>query len=1065
MRTVVRTIAVGLACVVHSVVLDAKTLALWPIEWDEATGTFSAASGYNAVDGTYPMTFERVQGPGVYEEDMIGWRLPPNPDPSVPTDRALNKWAVTGYAWDGDSKAAILGCENIAYDHLRRTHDFTVESYVKIKGLPTSGSNFYMFGTFHGDGNNCWMFNLRNISGNIKWNVYVPGSQGGDTVLAQLTQDDLALLTNAWHHIAITHATKSPDTGKEEWKAYLDGVQIGSTISLDPIASMPEPTKRQMNVGGRPGGTQRATAAFDYLRVSDTALDPTAFLCAGGVPQTVPNETTVGYWQLGKTAAGGLDFSPSVGTAVIGAGVGIGALTKDNMQSASIDFRSDDLPFSTQPPNTLMTPTAEWPPRNTACAWGLGMTKSYLRIANNFGALLSTTNSFTVEGWFKPTITNPADADYHVLFGSRDGTGHNYGWTLYLNRNDRYGTPSRLGFFVSISFGTTTKEVYFLNGTDLGDWTGWKHLALVYKADAGSHGIWSLYLDGSLYSTAENSEDYDWSNPPDSWPFSLFGRPNTSDTWEGGADCVRVCRTALDPAQFLSATTGARPATDVLALWPLELTDDFFFDGYDRVGGWHLDTCFPDGDMTKAYLYRPRSSDDSPVVTNPDKSRTLHGNRSLQDGSALYWNPADTSIDPGGKAGSRAYLVTRDPNVTAAFYNRAPLTLELYFKRVANVDSDEILFYLCKDFVLGQRPEVALNIQMTAADGFLIRDNEWIAGTAADYYFGYKDAAVTGKWRHYAFVRTFDDSQGTVTWRLFADGELVGTVTKTARTTVGAHTSGEALLVGGRTSDSKTLKGSISHLRISCAALASDEFLCGSAPAPDTAPTTLAYWPLDKAGTQLDLSSRVNEGNGLTGIGITALDQTGAALSRPDTTPTFVGDPIANEGSIRYASGTASVPLLGAELSPWKSFTLEGWVRNPEGTLIETSEDGANGGWSLTATDAGLRLTGRMGIRTTMFVDHTFVLLPANWATDWHHLALVNEAKKGPTGMWTLFIDDKAVGTATNNYAVLGDTICLPRTFKLGSNFNGDLDVWRLSRTSLTPRQFLFAPGFMLLLR
>ena len=77
-------------------VASGKTVALWPVEYDVAKNAWNPFGQVNAVDGSYPLHLHAINLDLSTDDLQIGWELPPNPDPSVPLERARNRRAVVG---------------------------------------------------------------------------------------------------------------------------------------------------------------------------------------------------------------------------------------------------------------------------------------------------------------------------------------------------------------------------------------------------------------------------------------------------------------------------------------------------------------------------------------------------------------------------------------------------------------------------------------------------------------------------------------------------------------------------------------------------------------------------------------------------------------------------------------------------------------------------------------------------------------------------------------------------------------------------------------------------------
>ena len=128
-----RQIFLTFAAAAVAMTASARTVALWPVEYDIGRRSWNPYSQANAVDESYPLRAHSINLDLSIDNLQTGWELPPNPDPSVPIERARNRRAVA--ALSGDGNAPALCCENLGADYLTRMHDYTVEMYVKLLDL------------------------------------------------------------------------------------------------------------------------------------------------------------------------------------------------------------------------------------------------------------------------------------------------------------------------------------------------------------------------------------------------------------------------------------------------------------------------------------------------------------------------------------------------------------------------------------------------------------------------------------------------------------------------------------------------------------------------------------------------------------------------------------------------------------------------------------------------------------------------------------------------------------------------------------------------------------------
>jgi hypothetical protein len=1011
---------VSAICAVCAFAASARTVALWPVEYDVARNSWNPFGQVNAVDGSYPLHLYGVNTTISTDDLQVGWELPPNPDPSVPLERARNRRAVAGLSSEGNKP--VLSCENLGADYLTRMHDYTVEMYVKLLDLPTGTGWYYLFGALNKDStsssdpldsNNRWMVTFRhdNSAGNYYWNHYSAGGNGGDKKVKTLTNEEAAALTNVWHHIAFTHEARNA-SDKEEWKLYLDGELLGAD-SNTPLASIVTPVAHSFEVGGR-FSTARASAAFDYIRVSDEVLDPSQFLCAEN--PNMPNvSSTIAYWKFDVGADGKPDLRPAVGQAELSGLVGIG--DKTNM------------------PTTIMTPCRiEQAPTgiagNNGCVRGRGPRYSFLSHPS-VGNEVTLTNDFTVEGWFKPEAAAYDAEANRSLFGTRDKS--NVGWTLFLTKNAKFGTGKTWGFFVSVNSDAKTEDVYITNATDMVEWNDWKHVALVYEAGTGN-GTWKVYLDGELHGSAPNTVKPSYADPPN-WPFLIGGRHNYVTDWKGCIDYVRVSKAALQPSQFLR-TNGGAAATDVVATWPLDVSGEMFFEGADISGNEnHLDRHWQDMSPNTSSKWMLQAKDDAPTITNPDRTFGFRGDPAAKNGSVQFWEAVNKDTWPG----RCSYAATRDRTVIEAMKKRGPLTVEMYVKRTCDASACdtkqwEHLCAWCGYFDRGKRYGDLVLIRYDPTNGFQVNDQAWMQNSG-DTSFNNKGAVEPkNEWRHYAFVRTFEGTD--LVWRFYINGQQEGIVQKTARISIkGSNPGYSNFLIGGRGFDVTAFKGRIGTVRISSAALAPEDFLCATEQTTPvaSAPEVIGIWPLDRDGETVVSTNAVDGRYGL------VVSNASVCAER-------------KHGSVALTQGGAVAPYLGLYATMFRPFTVQGWVKNPSGPLCGTWDDTTEGGWRLTANgDGTFNLVGRSNFRSTYYLKETFNAGAINWSA-WHHVALVYDPLSGEEGVWTFFVDAKSIGTVANRSRPDDSLLMVPRDLAIAGGYDGRNDGWR------TPCRLLAAP-------
>ncbi len=594
---------------------EAKTVALWPLEFDErnATGNLRCM-----IDSANDMSL----GSTTYlawRRDGAPWALPPNPD----TDRHVydwnNSWALWSTNGPGQEGGQICRAANNEIQRtLSVTNDFTLEGWINVHDVPDHNGWFIIANVLGGSAKKGgWIWSMRRQSQsefNPDFELFVTdgGTSCNDKPLGGIRFTDLTGLTNVWMHVAMVHRARKTNN-KSEWAMYTNGVLYAS---VEGRVFAPDETNYTENnaleLGGRSNNAaNRLKGGLDYWRLSDVALEPSAFLCAGGEERPTPVDPSASrfYWPLDRTAQGAIDVSSRLGNSSLSLGF---PLPVEN--STGWYFPSLDAAFEGQPPNTTVTL-----PGGNAGSFFAPKGGCHWRFAE-LGRKLEVDQDFTVEGWFKPRRCDGTEQKVQYMFNTRLSHG---GWALGFQNS---GSRWCLQLFVEQTNDVNLAGNAHLSG-DLSDWSDWRHVALVYDHAAGDgRGVWTTYLDGKFERCHTNSVAP--SDTTGSEYFHIGGRMGTTTTFHGGVDCVRVTARALAPDQLLCATESPRAvdAADVLGFWPLDCSaDGLACNGRDLTGQYS----FADADGIPADR-RPSSVADVPTITNPDATWTFAGGLQLR---------------------------------------------------------------------------------------------------------------------------------------------------------------------------------------------------------------------------------------------------------------------------------------------------------------------------------------------------------------------------------------------------------------------------------------------------
>ena len=1055
MKTI-KTLWMMAAAVVVAFVAQARSIALWPVEYDSTLTTFDGASVILPGDDL-----------SIYTDDTtvsgiaagVGWNLPPNLGEDKFLFDPINHTAITGtLGVSTDAKGMTMRCTSAnVVNHLYPTNDFTLEGWFTMTEYKTDNWVVFMQQGL-GSGDKSGWFIAFLFSESRKW--FRLTAAGGDVAFNDLTAEETVALTNGWRHFALTFQFNASET-TSAWTMYLDGVSKG-TINRPKVTSVNN-SHQAFEFGGRYNSkSNRFFGGFDYWRLSDEVLAPSQFLNAGGVGTVIPVPThtisTVAYWKLGTNADGTLDGSDYVGSADLSDGLHDLPTTTSGFFSGMVP--SSESAFSGNPPNPTITLSSP----NSGSALSLSKTGSSdsakngtVLVVPDLGSELSFANDFTVEGWIKPRWkTGTAGVGY--LFGTRfDGNG----WVLGVNASNQA--------YIYAQDGSGTFHNSAVICTMPANWLEkWTHIALVYSATTGN-GTWSLYADGALLGTLVNSRASTASNTS----FRIGGRETRDWTFNGNYDCFRVSKTALSPSQFLCTANGTA-ASNVLALWPLDTPDGVSWNLRDEIGNYTLRAL-------RSANYRPVvDASSAPTVTNPDTSANFNGCAASTRGSVAFGS-AD------GTERTRSFLATSDPSVITAISSKNGFTIEGYFKRAAAAVGDEYLFIAPKMTPFDTTiPQISF---IYSSNGFYIYDTKFsnFGPSASGSFSGTGDQPI-GEWRHFALtyqgVETKNANNQTVltsTWKLYINGSLSGTL---SRATLGAVDSANPrwFAIGSRPSNGNAFRGSLSSVRISNTALEPGQFLCdaGTLPVP-TVPETLAYWPLDSAdGASFDLAAKTDP-IGYSFYYYAAAAVGGSAERAIGSLPGGVDVSLsrANTGSVTLTGGSSDymrTAYLGRRLALDKDFTVEGWfkwnaaTRGRRNVLAGTYDAGKHKGWRLEIDDTGdaprFRVFARAGENCSPLVDSVFAGRVLGNIGAWQHVALSYNPHAGH-GTWTLRLDGQDAGTVENDWrddSLLGTS----DTFVLGNycdtlvgGFGGTYDMWRVSKGSVATENLIWRPRGM----
>ena len=1040
--------ALAIAAVAAAAGVQARTVALWPIEWDYDNGEYDLRC---ATTPAYDLTAMKNLTPAT-ENNTLPWNLPPNPDAATFLFSPANYSSLMSSTGNGYLSGSIDP------EVLAQHSPYTIEGYVKFTGTGSTSGGSWVVLVHNGSEAFTLLSQLRLVADNNKYYFRVWAANPGRTTLdATFDGPGLTaaeLVDGNWHHWAITHLPNDGN-GNRVFETFWDGVSSG--VKKDAAIVGRQSTGGPLMFGTRGDNTTTIKGGMDYIRISDTVLSSSEFLCAGGGSGTTFTQTTprtVGYWRLGHDANGGVDGSSAMGGALFGRSyLGTAA------DSCSLTADPDQA-FDGQPPNPTVTI-----PGGNAGSFVVPYDRNARLVVSGLASHLSASNQdFTVEAYFRPGTHSMSVTGSRVLFSTMDHFANESGWVLALCSNPRTsGDPGRVFRMISHDDGGNLYSHTPIGG-EVAGWTGgWKHIALVHHATGGNngYGYWQLYLDGTLHGSLHDTRQMRDANLGN----FILGRTVYLYPAPGKFDCLRVSGTALSPSQFLCATNGTA-ATDVLAFFPLDRSADgsAYSVIADIAGSYSQGTALDSA-------YKASAQTDAPTVTNLDSSVGI-----------CSFGETAGSVGFGGYGGASSVLYSYDQaTLDALNADGASYTIEAYVKHEGGTPSAEQHIFLASDKIrpekwsTGQTYWPGLQIRITyAQNGFKLSDRYGSApASGGSGAFQDKEIGVTMTddiWHHIALVSDIDynanTTSGTGEWRFYLDGELVYT---SDRYNVGKNRALDGMEIGRRHwGGEQPFSGKIAHLRISRAVLDPSDFLNAAAPAGET-PTTISYWPLNFRKGVLDIGNAVAPLLPFSSDLATGIDD--RAMVRP-VHVSVAAEGARNYGSVSLASG---VPLVSTNAASsignlTHAFTVEGYIKRTGAvsggreTICGTYRNGH--GWKLVLDNTGatpaFRMYGSGRMPVCDFVDASFGNDASVVFGVWRHIALTYDPMG--SGVWRLYVNGMFAGMVENAWNPK-DVDIRQDTFLLGADasdadglFAGNFDMWRISTGIRATDTFLY-PG------
>ncbi|MBQ7188231.1 MAG: hypothetical protein IJR99_02330, partial [Kiritimatiellae bacterium] len=1004
-------------------IAQARTIALWPLNWDAANGRLDGRCAINAANNLSD------DASLVYDWGSVAGLAWTQPGGLVPSPDYLFDPTVTNATYSTGTAAA----KNFAYSttvgrYVTGTNDFTVEGWFRFTELPDSGKLYFIAdsdGLNGAAGNQRWFLTFRNYNtfNGVTWQICPLAHGGRDTLLYTLSSDETTAILKGWHHFALS--LQQGETNAV-WRFYQDGTLLGSNV-VAKITGAVNPSG-YFGLGCRNNAGNVFKGSLACCRLSDQALDPADFL----IPATT--KRTLGHWKLNRNADGSVDGAPLVGNAHISGGML--SWSPNKTYSDAMTYPDSDCAFAGNPQN----PTVVLPNGNTGSLLTLNLSQKTTMRVNDLGYQLTLTNDFTCEGWIKPWQRDTSTPYRRHLVGTRLGVTSTAGWCFQLQ-----GTPKDLQLEIYCEDHSGRIAHNLPLGSIRNRENEWMHLALTYDHSAGSaaQGVWSCYVDGVFSGSATNSI-----TPRDAGidngNFKFIQVRGEDLPFLGNFDCWRVCKSVLRPTQLMCATENAEAADNVLALWPMNAVNGLYVDGTDIMGNYTFESAWD-------AQYCASGCDTAPEI--PGFSRA-------GDGSVGF------RVNETAK---KAFLILNNSPAVTDLFKPEGSTFEVFLRREEDVSTAEAIFFATTS--PGEFPSLGTqyaNMTYKKDLGF----NLYCSIQNGDRTFrdpnGNPILLEPGVWTHLAL--TYERTSAGHVFTLFINGIPRGSTTYAS----GTPSAPSVLWLGGRPTSENGFRGEFSNLRITRGVLDPSEFLCA---ATNAVSSTFAYWPLDYADNTLDLTGRVRNSDGLhpftasSGISGSATCAR-SPVPRPDSSASFQGTPSANTGSIVLSTNgyVQATGFLGATLDVNAAFTVEGWVKwaRSAGAAAEvvagTYTAFNDSGWKLVLDSTGatpsLRLFAKIPDPGSTLADGVLLDDASILQNSWHHLALRYDSGKGK-GTWSLLLDGQLTGSVENRF--ICPTSLNRNPFRLGAfsgnvSFGGGYDLWRISKGVLEKDDLLYKP-------
>jgi len=741
---------------------NSPTFAYWRLDGD-ANGTMNAedfiggahlsdnidAIGYTTT--IQPATTQAFEG------------QPPNSAVALPDGNAGSIY--------GQGNGACLRTSNLGYQ-LEITNSFTVEGWICPRRSDYNAAVQYIANTRISTKG--WAFALKKLNDDTLKLVIFAEDDGGVQMFDAPISGDLTEWADTWKHVALVYDATAGSLSQGVWNCYLDGIQQGSVTNGHVVSG--DSASQYFHLGGRVGTDYTFSGFMDCWRASKAALTPSQFMNATNSPAAATD--VLALWPLNSSNGIYLDATDVVGTFSFNTPVASTYKVTANTDQAVTNMPNPETSttFKGNPalnPGSIIFNT----PAETA-------SKAYLSSTDiNLRNILCLTNSFTFEGWFYRT-KNPGN--WQILFATGSAPSFTSGG---MTINMTYRSNGYV-LFVSPS---GINDVAFSGTTDDLTLNVWRHMALVYDVSAGN-GTWSLYINGILQGTIENS-----SVPARTTASCVYvgGRPWSANSFYGAMDAVRLTRGVLSTNEFLNfAVPPPTPvAPHTVAYWKLD-SDGTTLDASSQVEPRY-------SFITDSFIPTGTTDQFKPLVPTPDTTPGFIGDPKANAGSAAF---------------SSDYLRIQNLGNRVELDNA--FTVEGWMKW-NNDAATEV------QTIAGTRFDTDYGWRLTleksgSTAAFRIFCQTPTQSQVLDSVLDFDASILADDWHHLALTYTpLLNDNGT--WELFVDGSSVGTAVNRFYTTVLQQS--HWFMLGGTSGGAEGFDGLLDCWRITDGTLTPDQFM------------------------------------------------------------------------------------------------------------------------------------------------------------------------------------------------------------------------------------------------